>query len=66
MIKKITNREMGKMVDKSESTVKNWKQTHPKLLELVQIGAFCKKNNLTISNIIDILEFKKKMMENLK
>jgi len=60
-LKKPTYREIAEYIKKSEITVKGWKSKQSELLELVQIGALCKKNNINIIKLIDIIEFKTKM-----
>ena len=47
-MKDITYKELAEDLNKSEATLKNWKQKFPVLLEYVKIGAFCKHNNLDI------------------
>jgi len=60
-MEEITYKELAENLNKSEATLKNWKQKFPILLEYVKIGAFCKKNNLDIEKIKSIIEFKEKM-----
>lgn len=58
-MKDITYKELAEDLNKSEATLKNWKQKFPVLLEYVKIGAFCKHNNLDIEKIkklVDIQE----------
>lgn len=50
-MKDITYKELAEALNKSEATLKNWKQKFPVLLEYVKIGAFCKKNNITIEKL---------------
>jgi len=50
-MEKVTNKEIAEYLGKSVNTVNGWKGKFPKLLELVKIGAFCKKNNITIEMI---------------
>jgi len=56
MKKNITYKEIGDYLGKSENTIKGWKQKFPVLLEFVQIGVFCKKNNLDIDKISKLVE----------
>jgi transposase len=55
-MKNITYKEIAQDLDKSEATIKNWKQKFPKLLKYVKIGAFCKKNGITIEHIKKCVE----------
>ena len=50
-MKDTTYKELAEALNKSEATLKNWKQKFPVLLEYVKIGAFCKKNNITIEKL---------------
>ncbi len=59
---KITNKDIAEYIGKGLDTVNGWKQKQPKLLEIVKIGAFCKKNDLDIDKIkklVDIQEMVK-------
>lgn len=40
---KITNKDIAIFLDKQFSTINAWKSRNPKLLDLSQTGAFCKK-----------------------
>lgn len=50
-MKKVSNQELADMVNKSVVTINGWKSRFPELLELLKIGAFCKKNNITIEKL---------------
>ncbi len=52
----MTLEEVGKSVNKSGATINGWKYRNPELLEVVTIGAFCKKNNLDIEKIKKLVE----------
>ena len=56
MMKKVTNKEIAEYLGKSVNTVNGWKGKFPKLLELVKLGAFCKKNNITEETIKTCVE----------
>lgn len=47
-MKKITNKDISNLIDKSVSTVAGWSTKQPKLLDVVKLGVFCKKNNITL------------------
>ena len=55
-MKNILYKDIAEYLGKKEGTVKNWKLNHPVLLELVKIGAFCKKNDLDIEKITKLVE----------
>jgi len=52
----ITYKEISEKIDKSEHTIKQWKQRFPKLLNFVKIGVFCENNNLDIEKIKKLVE----------
>ena len=56
MKKEVTHKEIAEYIDKSVNTVNGWTNKFPKLLELVKIGAFCKKNDLSIEKITKLIE----------
>ena len=57
-IKKVTYKEIAKYINKSLATIKGWKKHFPELLELVKIGAVCKKNNIDVGDIKKCIEIK--------
>ena len=61
---KIHYKEIAEYINKSEGTIKNWKKNHPELLELVKLGAFCKKNNITIEQVEKCIDLKESIKEN--
>ncbi len=63
MKKKVTNKELSEILGKSEQTIKGWSSKAPKLLDLVRLGAFCKKNNLDIDKIIKLSELQEIIKE---
>jgi len=56
MKKKVTNKELGELIGKSEQTIKGWKTRFPMLLEVLRLGALCKVNNLDAEKIIKLSE----------
>lgn len=50
-MEKITNIDIAKYLNKQVSTVNGWSSRNPELLELVKLGAFCKKNELDMEKI---------------
>lgn len=55
-MEKVTYRYIADCINKSEQQVKWYKTNNPELLELVKLGAFCKKNNLDIDKIKKLVE----------
>lgn len=58
-MKNIIYKDIAEYLGKTEGTIKNWKANHPVLLELVKLGAFCKKNDLDqekIEKLTDLQE----------
>ena len=62
-MKKVTNTDIANFLDKKVSTVNSWKSRSPKMLELCKLGAFCKKNNITIEMIKTCIELKEMAKE---
>jgi len=50
-MKKATYKNIAGYINKSEQQIKWYKRNNPEMLELLQAGAFCKKNNITIEMI---------------
>jgi hypothetical protein len=57
-MKNVTYKEIAEYINKTEGTIKNWKSSHPVLLEFSKIGAFCKKNGINIDMIKNCIELK--------
>ena len=57
-MEKIINKDIANFLDKQVSTINGWASRNPRLLELCKIGAFCKKNNITIEMIKNCIELK--------
>jgi len=55
-MKNITYKEIAAYTEKSANTIKGWKIKFPKLLEVVKLGAFCKKHNISIEQIKKCIE----------
>jgi len=68
-MKDIQYKDIAEYTDKSPSTIKGWKVKFPKLLELTKVGAFCKKNNISIDmikNCVELKELSEKQKEEVK
>lgn len=57
-MEKVTYKDIANYLNKSETTIKSWSSRYPEMLELCKIGAFCKKNNITIDMIKNCIELK--------
>ncbi len=55
---KPTINEISSYIDKNTNTISGWNTKQPKLLELVKIGAFCKKNDISLDMIKNCIELK--------
>jgi hypothetical protein len=55
-MKQVIYKDIAKYTNKTEGTIKHWKRINPDLLELTKLGAFCKKNNITIEKIKKCVE----------
>jgi hypothetical protein len=57
----ITYKEIGEYCNKVESTMKQMKKNNPEQLELLKMGALCKKYNITIEDLKALNEMKEKL-----
>ena len=55
-IEKLTIKDISSFIGKNENTISGWSTKQPVLLELVKLGAFCKKNNLDKEKITKLIE----------
>ena len=62
----ITNKDIAQYVDKSLNTINGWKQKQPKLLEVVKLGTYCKKNDLSIEKIQQLIKLQSMLKEDIK
>lgn len=56
----ITNGDISQYTGRSTNTVAGWSSKQPKMLEIIRLGALCKKNNLDeekIAKLIELQEF---------
>ena len=58
-MEKVKYRDIAEMIGKKEGTVKSWAFRQPELLEIVKLGALCKKNGITPELLKQCLEIKK-------
>jgi hypothetical protein len=62
-MKEATHKEISEYIGKSLNTVNGWTNKFPKLLAIVKLGAFCKKNNLNIEKIKKLVELQEMIKE---
>lgn len=55
---KPTYKDIATLIDKSEASIKNYKSSQPQLLEVLQLGATAKLNNITIPELEAYLHLK--------
>ncbi len=60
-MKNVTYNDIADFVKKDVTTVQNWKQKQPMLLDVVKIGSFCKKNGLDIDRIKKIIDLQEQI-----
>lgn len=54
----ITYKEIGEYCNKVESTIKQMKKNNPEQLEILKIGALCKKYNISLKDLEAIIKLK--------
>lgn len=59
---KPTYKDIATLIDKSEASIKNYKAAQPQLLEVLQLGATAKLNNITLEELEAFLELKDKLL----
>lgn len=57
----ITYKEIGEYINKVESTMKQMKKNNPKQLELLKIGAICKKYNIELKDLKALIQMKEEI-----
>lgn len=60
----ITYKEIADYTNKVESTMKQMKKNNPEQLELLKIGAICKKYNIDLQDLKAVFEMKKNIISN--
>jgi hypothetical protein len=58
---KITYKDIAKLIDKSEASIKGYKQAQPELLKLLLLGAKCKLNNISDDELELFAELKERL-----
>jgi hypothetical protein len=57
-MKNVTNSDISLYTGRSLSTVAGWSSKQQKMLELIRLGALCKKNGLDEEKIRSLIEVK--------
>lgn len=63
-MKNVTYKDIAEFINKSEQQIKWYKSNNSDMLELLKIGAFCKKNDLDINKIKKLVEIKEAIKNN--
>jgi len=56
-MKNIKYKEIAEITNKSVNTIRGWKIKFPELLEVVKLGAFCQKYNISLEQLKKCIEF---------
>ncbi len=62
-MQKVTNQDIADFTGKKVGSINHWKRISPGLLELCRLGAFCKKNGLSLEDIKSLVELKQKFKD---
>jgi len=57
-MKKIIYKDIAQYTNKSEQQIKWYKANNPDMLNILKMGAFCKKNEITIEDIESLVKLK--------
>lgn len=63
---KPTYKDIATLIDKSEASIKNYKAAQPQLLEVLQLGATAKLNNISLEELESYLLLKETILNSLK
>lgn len=63
---KPTYKDIATLIDKSEASIKNYKSSQPQLLEVLQLGATAKLNNISIPELEAYLHLKETIKSQVK
>ena len=63
---KTTYKDIAALIDKSEASIKNYKAAQPQLLEVLQLGATAKLNNISLEELESYLLLKETILNSLK
>lgn len=62
---KITYKDIALLIDKSEASIKGYKQSQPELLKVLILGAICKLNNINDEELELFINLKKQIESNI-
>jgi len=57
----VTYKEIAEFINKKEPTIKSMHKNNPQQLELLKIGALCKKYNISTEDITSLIELKERL-----
>lgn len=60
---KLTYKDIGEMIGKTEGTIKSWKGRNEELLTVVKIGALCKANGITEEDLEALFTLKQSIID---
>ncbi len=62
----ITYLEIAELIGRTEANIKYMKKHNPEQLEIIKIGALCKKYNICIDDLKSLNEIKEKLKDRIK
>ena len=62
---KTTYKDIAALIDKSEASIKNYKAAQPQLLEILQLGATAKLNNISLEELESYLLLKETILNSI-
>lgn len=62
----ITYNEIAEIIGRTEANIKYMKKNNPNQLEIIKIGALCKKYNILTDDLKLLCEMKEKLKEGIK
>jgi hypothetical protein len=57
---KVIYKEIAAYINKTEENIKYLKKTNPQLVEILKLGSFCKKYNISVEDLKKIIIKNKK------
>ena len=60
---KITNTEIAEFIERTEANIKYMKKHNPQQLEIIKMGAICKKYNISLNDLEKIVKEKEENKE---
>jgi predicted transcriptional regulator len=62
----ITYNEIAELIGRTEANIKYMKKNNPNQLEILKLGALCKKFNICTDDLKSLNEMKEKLKEGIK